>query len=991
MVPKDGCDHVQYSRSHETLGRIPGTMRQTLTSLVTFCLLFLATCSTPVHGQDLQWMIDMEEQAKDASRRGRYAEAEQLAATIVARAERTYGRQDGRYGGALSIQSGILAEAGKNIEAMQAARQAIAIMSADADLGPMHLTVALGLQNLGLAQLNLRQYADAEATYRRTLAIFERLDGDMTSGIGQSLNNLGVALDESGRYLESGELFKRALAMRIKAHGGVSWPVAETAFNIGIHYKDQRRYDEAEAYLDYAIKVHERVFGRTNPKVAGALSILAVCQGNTGRKKEAEASLKEVLAIEQKLNGKPLSLMHAEYALAEFYLTQDRLDEAEPVFHRALKFFEALQDEYKVAGVHYCLAKLRNKQNRLPESETHFAESEKRYRAADNAKNDLYELHRLRAAFRGVAERWQDAAADIEQAMRLAEEIRNQVSGGAADRAHSFEFYNMAFPLAAYIYFKLGDTAQALSAAERGVARSLIDDIEAQRVNLLAGVPVPQAQALRNEFSDAESKVADLEHKLETLERQLDVSDADRQRRQNALLAEMAAARERLVNAHVAIQNASPAYRRAVAQKLDPVALDKLQAWLKSHKTLMLYYLAASPDVGVLLVTLGGEKDCQIHELELSLEQAKVLGVEIPQESKPEESLSLTGTYLDNSLNALLPRLADVKRNAEATPALATLWEVLIPKDQREALLAGKYERLIVVPSGAIGLLPFEALVTNTQPEPAYFIDSAPPVTYVPSATILFKLMERQAVPPATGRNPVLTVGGVAYGQTGERPEEVRGQSPLRSRYGALGGQLNPLPFTGWESSWVKEAFTKQGIGVSELSGSKATEAAFRLNAPGRSILHVACHGLADQTYGNFFGALALTRGQQGSANSQDDGFLTLAEIYELDLHGNELAILSACQTNFGPKQQGEGVWALTRGFLVAGSKRVVATNWVVDDEASATLVNFLAQFVATTQKNNNGMSYAQALQKARQAIRKDGRWRSPFYWAPFVLVGPGE
>ena len=47
------------------------------------------------------------------------------------------------------------------------------------------------------------------------------------------------------------------------------------------------------------------------------------------------------------------------------------------------------------------------------------------------------------------------------------------------------------------------------------------------------------------------------------------------------------------------------------------------------------------------------------------------------------------------------------------------------------------------------------------------------------------------------------------------------------------------------------------------MTGSKATEAAFRLNAPGRSILHVACHGLVDQTYGNFFGALALTRGPQ--------------------------------------------------------------------------------------------------------------------------------
>ena len=58
-----------------------------------------------------------------------------------------------------------------------------------------------------------------------------------------------------------------------------------------------------------------------------------------------------------------------------------------------------------------------------------------------------------------------------------------------------------------------------------------------------------------------------------------------------------------------------------------------------------------------------------------------------------------------------------------------------------------------------------------------------------------------------------------------------------------------------------------------------------------------------------------------------------------MNLKGCELAILSACDTNFGPEQRGEGVWALSRGFLVAGSRRVVASNWLVDDEAAASLV----------------------------------------------------
>lgn len=72
----------------------------------------------------------------------------------------------------------------------------------------------------------------------------------------------------------------------------------------------------------------------------------------------------------------------------------------------------------------------------------------------------------------------------------------------------------------------------------------------------------------------------------------------------------------------------------------------------------------------------------------------------------------------------------------------------------------------------------------------------------------------------------------------------------------------------------------------------------------------------------------------------EKDGYLTLSEIYELDMRGCELVVLSACESNLGPQQRGEGSWALSHGFLVAGARRVVATNWLVDDEAAASLVS---------------------------------------------------
>ena len=53
-----------------------------------------------------------------------------------------------------------------------------------------------------------------------------------------------------------------------------------------------------------------------------------------------------------------------------------------------------------------------------------------------------------------------------------------------------------------------------------------------------------------------------------------------------------------------------------------------------------------------------------------------------------------------------------------------------------------------------------------------------------------------------------------------------------RSRYGAVGGELAPLPHTGTESAWVSDVYKKQGIASAGLVAGLATEANVRFNAP---------------------------------------------------------------------------------------------------------------------------------------------------------------
>src|SRR5262249_39577488 len=121
-----------------------------------------------------------------------------------------------------------------------------------------------------------------------------------------------------------------------------------------------------------------------------------------------------------------------------------------------------------------------------------------------------------------------------------------------------------------------------------------------------------------------------------------------------------------------------------------------------------------------------------------------------------------------------------------------------------------------------------------------------------------------------------------------------------------------------------------------------------------------------------------------------DDGFLELHEIYQLPLGECELAVLSACETNVGPQQPLEAGVTLAGGFLAAGARRVVASHWRVDDRSAAALMGAFFERLAAASRDGP-VSFARALQHARQQVRSQPEWASPFHWAPFVLIGTGD
>jgi len=115
---------------------------------------------------------------------------------------------------------------------------------------------------------------------------------------------------------------------------------------------------------------------------------------------------------------------------------------------------------------------------------------------------------------------------------------------------------------------------------------------------------------------------------------------------------------------------------------------------------------------------------------------------------------------------------------------------------------------------------------------------------------------------------------------------------------------------------------------------------------------------------------------------SKTNGFMPLHDIYNLDLSA-DLVVLSACDTALGKDIKGEGLVGLTRGFMSAGSRSVIASLWKVDDRATAVLMGDFYKSML-----EDGLPPAAALRSAKQRLRQEKAWSAPYFWAGFVLQG---
>jgi CHAT domain-containing protein len=191
-------------------------------------------------------------------------------------------------------------------------------------------------------------------------------------------------------------------------------------------------------------------------------------------------------------------------------------------------------------------------------------------------------------------------------------------------------------------------------------------------------------------------------------------------------------------------------------------------------------------------------------------------------------------------------------------------------------------------------------------------------------------------------------------------------------------GRIPRLPGTRVEAeeilSLVPPTERKQAL---DFSASRAAATSEELAQ--YRIIHFATHGFLNSVHPELSGIVLSMYDERGTPQ---DGYLRSHEIFNLRL-SSDLVVLSACQTGLGKEVRGEGLVGLTRGFMYAGSPRVVVSLWNVSDEATAELMSDFYQGML-----KDKLTPAAALRSAQLQMWRQKRWQSPYYWAAFTLQG---
>ncbi|MEB3355726.1 MAG: CHAT domain-containing protein [Synechococcales bacterium] len=206
---------------------------------------------------------------------------------------------------------------------------------------------------------------------------------------------------------------------------------------------------------------------------------------------------------------------------------------------------------------------------------------------------------------------------------------------------------------------------------------------------------------------------------------------------------------------------------------------------------------------------------------------------------------------------------------------------------------------------------------------------------------------------------------------------------------------LSPQPLSQIQLKVLAAGLTEERSGFSALVNVESELNAIQTQLPSQILLNEAFTSSALQSQIDALPFPIVHLATHGQFSSRSDATFILAwdrpiNVTELSsllrtsddtrLTPIELLVLSACETAAGDTRATLGLAGIA---IQAGARSTLASLWALNDESAA---RFISQFYS--ELTDASISKAEALQRAQVALLRDPNYRSPLFWAPYVLIG---
>jgi CHAT domain-containing protein len=804
---------------------------------------------------------------------------------------------------------------------------------------------AVVLNKIGFIFLNKGRNDLALENFNKSIDILTSLKNVNKAELAFCYKNLGLANWNAGNNELALEHLQRSLSLCKEIFSENNVEVADVYNNIGLVYSSNDP-DKALEYYMKALQIYQKVYGENHPNVAIAENNIGIIQRKQKKYEEALVNFQKVLTMWESMNKERHPNEAFVYTnVGQVYADKGELEKAIDFQKKALEIYKENFGEKhpEIAGIYNQIGTIYASQNKykpaLENYQKAICANVSDFNDTDIKKNPvignyynanilLYSLllkaRTLESQFVAKTLKPADLKLSINtfySCDTLIEKIR-KVQTNKNDKIELGKLAASVYEDAIRVCMSLREGAankkiyneKAFYFAEKSKTAVLLEAISDSKAKHFASIPdslLEKEKFIKAEISFYEQKLAEK-------------ADANSEKTFRDKLFDLNRQYENFI---ASMEKQFPEYYN-LKYNVKVTTVKSIQNVLDKESALVSYFIA--------------DESKRVYVFYISQKKYEVYDV-------PE----------NDELNKLIIGYRNaIKFDAREVFADVSyqLYKQLIPFSIKSSM-----KKLIIVPDGKIGTIPFEAFLTKKVDWEKDNLSSYP------------FLIKKCAVSYSYSAN--------LYEQSKQKSVRKEGAVFLCAPIDFPGNKLISLPSTKEEVYNIENLFKAKSIQSKSYTGKYVQESLIKSNELGSyKYLHFATHGIVDENKPELSEIYLAS-----DTTKKEDGNLYSGEIYNLKINA-DLVTLSACQTGLGKVQKGEGIIGLTRALLYAGAQNLIVSLWSVADKSTSILmVDFYDQMLNESMVNGD---YSYALRKAKLKMIEQGQFNKPFYWAPFILIG---